>query len=196
MLPGANRNWPWDSPPETMDEPLRILLGHLWHRIRQARDRPDAVSLERCLEDIGDPWPDSLLYHLCHLSLREVWRWARWAAEGRSGPPPSEARTLRQLGSAFPNPGAWVGDPGWALEIFGSVVEGLLDLAMADHGEHGDVERGWLGLALQPVAIPEALQTTVTQSQGLMVMAASKDGPAARAGVLPLHSPPDRAFPA
>jgi S1-C subfamily serine protease len=47
----------------------------------------------------------------------------------------------------------------------------------------GRVDRGWLGLALQPVLVPEALQAEAGQSQGLMVMSVSKDGPAARANL-------------
>jgi serine protease Do len=47
----------------------------------------------------------------------------------------------------------------------------------------GRVERGWLGLALQPVLVPEALQAEAGQSQGLMVMSVSKDGPGAQANL-------------
>jgi len=48
----------------------------------------------------------------------------------------------------------------------------------------GRVERGWLGLALQPVLVPEAMQAEAGQSRGLMIMGVAKDGPAALAGVL------------
>jgi S1-C subfamily serine protease len=48
----------------------------------------------------------------------------------------------------------------------------------------GRVERGWLGLALQPVLVPETMQVEAGQSRGLMIMGVAKDGPAARAGVL------------
>jgi S1-C subfamily serine protease len=47
----------------------------------------------------------------------------------------------------------------------------------------GRVERGWLGLALQPVLVPEALQAEVGQPRGLMIMRVVTDGPAAKAGV-------------
>ena len=48
----------------------------------------------------------------------------------------------------------------------------------------GRVERGWLGLALQPVLVPEAMQAEADKSRGLMIMGVAKDGPAAQAGVL------------
>jgi S1-C subfamily serine protease len=48
----------------------------------------------------------------------------------------------------------------------------------------GRVARGWLGIALQPVAVPDALRETADQSSGLMVMSVVEGGPAAQAGVL------------
>jgi len=48
----------------------------------------------------------------------------------------------------------------------------------------GHVARGWLGIALQPVAVPDALRETADQSSGLMVMSVVEGGPAAQAGVL------------
>jgi S1-C subfamily serine protease len=48
----------------------------------------------------------------------------------------------------------------------------------------GRVERGWLGAAVQPVLVPEALQAEAGQSLGLIVIGVTKDGPAAQAGVL------------
>jgi serine protease Do len=48
----------------------------------------------------------------------------------------------------------------------------------------GRVERGWLGAAVQPVLVPEALQTEVGRSLGLIVIGVTKDGPAAQAGLL------------
>jgi S1-C subfamily serine protease len=72
-----------------------------------------------------------------------------------------------------------LGPRGRVLVIPASTVEGVLDPLLAK----GRVERGWLGLALQPVLVPEALQAEAGQSQGLMVMSVSKDGPAARASL-------------
>jgi S1-C subfamily serine protease len=48
----------------------------------------------------------------------------------------------------------------------------------------GRVSRGWLGVALQPVAVPDALQEQAGQASGLMVMSLAEDGPAARAGIV------------
>jgi S1-C subfamily serine protease len=49
--------------------------------------------------------------------------------------------------------------------------------------QHGRVERGWLGVAMQPVAVPEELRAAAGQDSALMVMQANKDGPAAAAGI-------------
>jgi S1-C subfamily serine protease len=48
----------------------------------------------------------------------------------------------------------------------------------------GRVDRGWLGLARQPVLVPEALQTEAGQSRALMILRVAKDGPEARANLL------------
>jgi len=48
----------------------------------------------------------------------------------------------------------------------------------------GRIARGWLGFALQPVAVPDALQEPAGQAGGLMVMSVAEDGPAARAGII------------
>jgi S1-C subfamily serine protease len=61
-----------------------------------------------------------------------------------------------------------------------ATVEGVLDPLLSK----GRVDRGWLGLALQPVLVPEGMQVEARQSRGLMIMGVAKDGPAARAGVL------------
>lgn len=51
--------------------------------------------------------------------------------------------------------------------------------------EHGHVARGWLGVGLQPVAIPDALHAPAGQSRGVMVLQLVAKGPAEQAGVLP-----------
>jgi len=48
----------------------------------------------------------------------------------------------------------------------------------------GQIARGWLGVALQPVAVPDALREAAGQSSGLMVMSAAEGGPAAQAGIV------------
>jgi S1-C subfamily serine protease len=50
--------------------------------------------------------------------------------------------------------------------------------------EKGGVERGWLGVSLHPVALPDSLRPEGAGRVGLMVMELVADGPAAKAGVL------------
>lgn len=49
---------------------------------------------------------------------------------------------------------------------------------------NGRIARGWLGVALQAVAVPESLRENADQSSGLMVMSVAENGPAAQAGVV------------
>jgi S1-C subfamily serine protease len=48
----------------------------------------------------------------------------------------------------------------------------------------GHVARGWLGVALHAVAVPDALRANADQSSGLMVMSVVENGPAAQAGIV------------
>ena len=48
----------------------------------------------------------------------------------------------------------------------------------------GRVARGWLGVGLQPVAVPDALQGEAGQPGGAMVMSIAADSPAAKAGIV------------
>jgi S1-C subfamily serine protease len=66
------------------------------------------------------------------------------------------------------------------LVIPAATVERVLDPLLAD----GRIARGWLGAAVQPVLVPEALRTEAGQAMGLMVIGLSTDGPAAQAGML------------
>ena len=50
--------------------------------------------------------------------------------------------------------------------------------------EKGTVERGWLGVALRPVALPESLRPDAGQRVGLMVMEVGGDSPAQKAGIV------------
>jgi S1-C subfamily serine protease len=74
-----------------------------------------------------------------------------------------------------------LGPRGRVLVIPSTTVEGVLEPLLSK----GRVERGWLGLALQPVLVPEALQSQAGQSRGLMVMSVSRDSPAAGANLQP-----------
>src|SRR3954465_10853032 len=48
----------------------------------------------------------------------------------------------------------------------------------------GRIARGWLGVGLAPVAVPDALQAQAGQTSGAMVMSLVGDGPAAKAGIV------------
>ncbi len=67
------------------------------------------------------------------------------------------------------------------LAIPPSTVERSVEHLLA----HGSVERGWLGVALQPVAIPDAWRKSAEEKTGLMVMSTADGGPAACSGVMP-----------
>jgi S1-C subfamily serine protease len=49
--------------------------------------------------------------------------------------------------------------------------------------QHGCVPRGWLGLALQPVAVPDALRDAAGQRAGMMVMSIAAGSPGAEADI-------------
>jgi S1-C subfamily serine protease len=67
-----------------------------------------------------------------------------------------------------------------ALVIPAATVERVLEPLLTT----GRVARGWLGAAVQPVLVPEALQGEAGQQLGLMIIGVTKDGPAAQAGML------------
>ena len=81
--------------------------------------------------------------------------------------------------------GAWLG-----MSTFGprhrviviptATIERIVPLLQRD----GRIARGWLGVALQAVAVPDALREAAGQSSGLMVMSVVEGGPAAQAGIL------------
>ncbi|MBV8494667.1 MAG: serine protease [Alphaproteobacteria bacterium] len=71
------------------------------------------------------------------------------------------------------------GPGGRALVIPAETIERVIDPLLAE----GRIERGWLGLALHPVALPEVAQTQTGQQRGLMVMRVASDGPCAKAGI-------------
>jgi S1-C subfamily serine protease len=59
-----------------------------------------------------------------------------------------------------------------------------VDRACAVLLEKGSIERGWLGVSLHPVALPETLRPEDSQRVGLMVMEVGADSPAAEAGIV------------
>jgi S1-C subfamily serine protease len=72
------------------------------------------------------------------------------------------------------------GPRGQVIVIPIATIERIVPLLLKD----GRIARGWLGVALQAVAVPEALRDAADQSSGLMVMSAVEDGPAAKAGIV------------
>lgn len=50
--------------------------------------------------------------------------------------------------------------------------------------KEGHVARGWLGMALQPVAVPDTLRQASGQAAALIAMSVAGEGPAAKAGLL------------
>ena len=66
------------------------------------------------------------------------------------------------------------------LVIPAATVERIVPALLKD----GRIARGWLGVALQPVAVPDALHGEAGQPSGVMVMSVVDGGPAAKAGVV------------
>jgi S1-C subfamily serine protease len=72
------------------------------------------------------------------------------------------------------------GPRGQVIAIPTATIERIVPLLLKD----GRIPRGWLGVALQAVAVPDALRETAEQSSGLMVMSVAEGGPAAQAGIV------------
>jgi S1-C subfamily serine protease len=72
------------------------------------------------------------------------------------------------------------GPRGQVIVIPTATIERVVPQLLKD----GRVARGWLGVALQAVAVPDALREAAGQSSGLMVMSVVEGGPAAQAGIL------------
>ena len=106
-----------------------------------------------------------------HIDRRITLDFLIWPAE-EGGPVLDAAGQL--LGMSTAGPG------GRALVIPTPTIERVLDPLLAA----GRVDRGWLGVALHPVALPDAVRTEAGQDRGLMVMRVASGGPAAKAGVL------------
>jgi len=72
------------------------------------------------------------------------------------------------------------GPRGQVLVIPTATIARIVPLLAKD----GHIARGWLGVALQAVAVPDALRESAEQSSGLMVMSVIDNGPAALAGIV------------
>lgn len=94
-------------------------------------------------------------------------------ARAEEGGPVLDARGARLGISTF-------GPRGRVLVIPAPTVERVLPALLKE----GRIARGWLGVALHPVAVPDALQAEAGQPAGAMVMSIAADGPAAKAGIV------------
>jgi S1-C subfamily serine protease len=72
------------------------------------------------------------------------------------------------------------GPRGQVIVIPAATIERIVPQLARD----GRIARGWLGVALQAVAVPDALRESAEQSSGLMVMSVVEGGPAAQAGIV------------
>jgi S1-C subfamily serine protease len=68
-----------------------------------------------------------------------------------------------------------------ALVIPAATINRVLDPLLAE----GRIARGWLGVGLQPVTVPDSLRQAAGRDSGMMVVSLASGGPAALAGVLP-----------
>ncbi|HEV2268284.1 MAG TPA: S1C family serine protease [Steroidobacteraceae bacterium] len=89
-------------------------------------------------------------------------------------------------GPAFDAAGGWLGmttfgPRGQILVIPAATIERIAPALLAG----GHVPRGWLGIALRPVAVPDELRQAAGEATGLMAMSLSPEGPAAKAGIVP-----------
>jgi S1-C subfamily serine protease len=74
-----------------------------------------------------------------------------------------------------------LGRPGEVLAIPAATLERVVPQLLAN----GRVARGWLGIALRPIAVPDGLVEQAGQQIAMMVMSVAEHGPAANAGVTP-----------
>jgi S1-C subfamily serine protease len=67
-----------------------------------------------------------------------------------------------------------------------AVTRGTIDLVARRLEDQGFVSRGFLGIALQPVALPEELKKKlqIDQNHGIMLLGLEPDGPAALGGLI------------
>jgi S1-C subfamily serine protease len=72
------------------------------------------------------------------------------------------------------------GPRGRVLVIPSATIERVLPQLMKD----GRIARGWLGVGLQPIAVPDALKEQAGQPGGAMVMSIAAQSPAAKAGLV------------
>lgn len=88
-------------------------------------------------------------------------------------------------GPAFDAAGGWLGmttfgPRGQVLVIPAATMQRIAPVLLSS----GRVPRGWLGVALRPVAVPDELRQSAGEATGLMVMSLVPEGPAAKAGIV------------
>jgi S1-C subfamily serine protease len=69
---------------------------------------------------------------------------------------------------------------GVSISVPVATLRGVVETLLA----HGHMPRGYLGVGVQPVRLPDALQETLSQETGVMLMSVESDGPAAASGLL------------
>jgi len=72
------------------------------------------------------------------------------------------------------------GARGQVLVIPSETLQRIVPLLAKD----GHIARGWLGVKLQPISVPDALRSAAGQETALMAMSIAQNGPAAAAGLL------------
>lgn len=65
-----------------------------------------------------------------------------------------------------------------------AVTAKTIDRIAGKLSEHGYVSRGFLGVALQGVALPAAIQEKLQQASGIMLLGIEPEGPAAQGGLI------------
>jgi S1-C subfamily serine protease len=98
---------------------------------------------------------------------------ARLGADTEGGPVLDAKGALIGLSTSGPH--------GRALVIPAATVDRVIEPLLKD----GRIARGWLGVGVQPVRLPESLRGAAGRDAGLMVASLAKNGPAEQAGLLP-----------
>ncbi len=65
-----------------------------------------------------------------------------------------------------------------------AVTRSTIDRIAGKLSQQGYVSRGWMGVALQPVALPAQIKEIVGQDTGIMLLGLEPDGPAAVGGLI------------
>ncbi len=130
---------------------------------------PDAAARLALIRSVGSAW-HSMAGGLIDRTIRLDMRASR-AEEG--GPVLDATGGLLGMATAGPR--------GRALVIPHQTIARVLDPLLAE----GRIPRGWLGVALQPVSIPDSLRAAAGQESGLMVVSLASGGPAEGGGILP-----------